>query len=64
MSLIPRQAEKIEEGGWIEPAGFHLIPLPFADDIRAVPDPVLNAARGELTTGGARPHLLRIITMW
>jgi len=33
--LITLQAEKIEEGGWNEPPGFHLIPLPFADDIRA-----------------------------
>jgi ATP-dependent DNA helicase 2 subunit 1 len=31
------QAEKVEEGGWNEPPGFHLIPLPFADDIRAAP---------------------------
>ncbi|KAJ8077604.1 ATP-dependent DNA helicase II subunit 1 [Marasmius tenuissimus] len=31
------QEEKIEEGGWTEPAGFHLIPLPFADDIRSAP---------------------------
>lgn len=35
-ALLP-QAEKVEEGGWNEPAGFHLIPLPFADDIRAAP---------------------------
>ncbi|KAL0576791.1 ATP-dependent DNA helicase II subunit 1 [Marasmius crinis-equi] len=35
-ALLP-QEEKIEEGGWTEPAGFHLIPLPFADDIRAAP---------------------------
>src|SRR5882762_10644262 len=31
------QAEKTEEEGWSEPGGFHLIPLPFADDIRAAP---------------------------
>ena len=36
----------MEEGGWNEPAGFHLIPLPFADDMRAAPDQVLNSARG------------------
>ncbi|TFY53984.1 hypothetical protein EVJ58_g9130 [Rhodofomes roseus] len=35
-ALLP-QAEKVDEGGWHEPAGFHLIPLPFADDIRAAP---------------------------
>ncbi|CAL1715872.1 unnamed protein product [Somion occarium] len=35
-ALLP-QAEKAEESGWSEPAGFHLIPLPFADDIRAAP---------------------------
>ncbi|KAG5352384.1 hypothetical protein C0989_002575 [Termitomyces sp. Mn162] len=27
--------EKADEAGWTDPAGFHLIPLPFADDIRA-----------------------------
>ena len=31
------QAEKVDEAGWREPPGFHLIPLPFADDIRAAP---------------------------
>ncbi|KAI6164379.1 SPOC like C-terminal domain-containing protein [Pisolithus thermaeus] len=35
-ALLP-QAEKVEEGGWCEPGGFHLIVLPFADDIRAAP---------------------------
>ncbi|KAF9262489.1 Ku DNA-binding complex, Ku70 subunit [Marasmius fiardii PR-910] len=35
-ALLP-QEEKVEEGGWTDPAGFHLIPLPFADDIRAAP---------------------------
>ncbi|KAI0724871.1 ku70-like protein [Fomitopsis betulina] len=35
-ALLP-QAEKVDEDGWHEPAGFHLIPLPFADDIRAAP---------------------------
>ncbi|KAA1467266.1 Ku DNA-binding complex Ku70 subunit [Dentipellis sp. KUC8613] len=35
-AMLP-QAEKVEEGGWSEPAGIHLIPLPFADDIRAAP---------------------------
>ncbi|OSC96961.1 ku70-like protein [Trametes coccinea BRFM310] len=36
-AVLP-QAEKVEESGWREPPGFHLIPLPFADDIRAAPD--------------------------
>ncbi|KAJ7098685.1 SPOC like C-terminal domain-containing protein [Mycena belliarum] len=35
-ALVP-QEEKADEGGWTDPAGFHLIPLPFADDIRAAP---------------------------
>ncbi|TDL25552.1 Ku DNA-binding complex, Ku70 subunit [Rickenella mellea] len=35
-ALLP-QAEKTEESGWTEPGGFHLIPLPFADDLRAAP---------------------------
>ncbi|KAJ8592867.1 Ku DNA-binding complex, Ku70 subunit [Rhizopogon salebrosus TDB-379] len=51
-AMLP-QAESGEEGEWKEPAGFHLIPLPFADDIRAAPleeafrapDEVKDAAR-------------------
>ncbi|KAF8963093.1 SPOC like C-terminal domain-containing protein [Flammula alnicola] len=35
-ALLP-QEEKIDETGWTDPAGFHLIPLPFADDIRTRP---------------------------
>ncbi|KAG6372151.1 SPOC like C-terminal domain-containing protein [Boletus reticuloceps] len=35
-ALVP-QAEILEEGGWSEPAGFHLIFMPFADDIRTAP---------------------------
>ncbi|KDQ58968.1 hypothetical protein JAAARDRAFT_33696 [Jaapia argillacea MUCL 33604] len=35
-AMLP-QIEKPDETGWIEPSGFHLIPLPFADDIRAAP---------------------------
>ncbi|KAG2147725.1 SPOC like C-terminal domain-containing protein [Suillus bovinus] len=35
-AMLP-QAESGEEGGWNDPAGFHLIPLPFADDIRGAP---------------------------
>ncbi|KAK7442502.1 ATP-dependent DNA helicase II subunit 1 [Stygiomarasmius scandens] len=34
-ALLP-QPEKLDENGWMEePGGFHLIPLPFADDVRA-----------------------------
>ncbi|KAI9456788.1 SPOC like C-terminal domain-containing protein [Russula earlei] len=32
--LLPQEGE---DEGWAEPSGFHLIPLPFADDIRAAP---------------------------
>ncbi|KAJ2913757.1 hypothetical protein MD484_g6661, partial [Candolleomyces efflorescens] len=34
--LLP-QEEKVDESGWTEPPGFHIIPLPFADDMRAAP---------------------------
>jgi len=34
-ALLPQ--EESEGDGWAEPCGFHLIPLPFADDIRAAP---------------------------
>lgn len=34
----------MDESGWRDPAGFHLIPLPYADDIRAAP--IEKAARG------------------
>ncbi|KAL1746005.1 ku70-like protein [Schizophyllum fasciatum] len=32
-AMVP-QMEQRDDAGWTEPAGFHLIPLPFADDIR------------------------------
>ncbi|KIM39192.1 hypothetical protein M413DRAFT_447154 [Hebeloma cylindrosporum] len=35
-ALLP-QEERNDETGWADPAGFHLIPLPFADDIRMAP---------------------------
>jgi len=27
----------VDDSGWTDPAGFHLIPLPFADEIRTAP---------------------------
>ena len=38
------QEERKDETGWADPAGFHLIPLPFADDIRMAP--IEEAFRG------------------
>lgn len=35
--LVPRQAEQVETGA---PPGFHMIPLPFADDLRARPEKI------------------------
>ncbi|KAH9964727.1 ku70-like protein [Lactifluus volemus] len=35
-ALLPQLGED-EDDGWAEPSGFHLIPLPFADDIRPAP---------------------------
>jgi ATP-dependent DNA helicase 2 subunit 1 len=43
-AVLPQ--EEGENEGWAEPSGFHLIPLPFADDIRAAPDAVLEGRRG------------------
>jgi ATP-dependent DNA helicase 2 subunit 1 len=36
-ALLPQEEGEGEGEGWAEPSGFHLIPLPFADDIRAAP---------------------------
>ncbi|KAK2467237.1 hypothetical protein APHAL10511_000786 [Amanita phalloides] len=44
-ALLP-QDEKADEG---DPAGFHLIPLPFADDIRAAPIEEAYRASDKLT---------------
>jgi ATP-dependent DNA helicase 2 subunit 1 len=44
MLSVLSQEEKADESGWSDPAGFHLIPLPFADDIRTAP--VEKAFRG------------------
>ncbi len=38
------QEEHIDKNGFTEPPGIHLIPLPFADDIRAAP--IEEAFRG------------------
>ncbi|KAF9522833.1 ku70-like protein [Crepidotus variabilis] len=35
-ALLP-QEENIDESGWTDPTGFHLIPLPFADEVRTAP---------------------------
>jgi len=40
----PQMEELDENNAQIEPPGFHLIPLPFADDIRAAP--VQTSQRG------------------
>ncbi|KIK96288.1 hypothetical protein PAXRUDRAFT_826120 [Paxillus rubicundulus Ve08.2h10] len=52
-AMVP-QAETVEEGGWSEPAGFHLVFLPFADDIRAAPiDEALRASEEVKTAARA-----------
>lgn len=35
------------DGAQSDPPGFHLIPLPYADDMRAVPEQFLDAERGK-----------------
>ncbi|VDC04946.1 unnamed protein product [Peniophora sp. CBMAI 1063] len=35
-ALLPQQ-EVYEEGEYLEPAGMHMVPFPYADDIRAAP---------------------------
>jgi ATP-dependent DNA helicase 2 subunit 1 len=56
MLMGARQAEKPEEGVWNEPPGFYLVPLPFADDIRAAP--IEEACRGYV------PFWFLIIYKW
>ncbi|KAH6901267.1 SPOC like C-terminal domain-containing protein [Coprinopsis sp. MPI-PUGE-AT-0042] len=46
--LVP-QEESIDENGYqVDPPGFHIIPLPFADDIRAAPLEEASRANDEL----------------
>lgn len=42
-AMLPQAEQRSEEGAQTEPPGFHLIPLPFADDMRAVPEQFLNS---------------------
>ncbi|KAF5359498.1 hypothetical protein D9756_002900 [Leucocoprinus leucothites] len=36
-ALLPQQEERVDENDLVDPPGLHVIPLPFADDIRAAP---------------------------
>ena len=54
------QEEREDEGGWRDPAGFHLIPIPFADDIRAAP--IDEAALGMFYHAFGSGEL--IISLW
>ncbi|KAI0308968.1 Ku DNA-binding complex Ku70 subunit, partial [Amylostereum chailletii] len=57
-AMLP-QAERFDDAGWSEPAGFHLIPLPFADDIRAAP--IEEAFRaGEDLVDAVRPFVKKL----
>jgi ATP-dependent DNA helicase 2 subunit 1 len=54
-AAIP-QAEVFENDKWTEPAGLHLIPLPFADDIRDAP--IQQGFKGSCFRVTLRPVLL------
>ncbi|KAI5829540.1 ku70-like protein [Schizophyllum commune Tattone D] len=57
-AMVP-QMEQTDDAGWTEPAGFHLIPLPFADDIRqATVEKGLRA--GKPLTEAAMPFIHKI----
>jgi len=53
-ALLPQ--EEGEREGWAEPGGFHLIPLPFADDIRAAP--IEDGFRGSWSHPFTLPRIL------
>ncbi|KZT27230.1 SPOC domain-like protein [Neolentinus lepideus HHB14362 ss-1] len=57
-ALLP-QEEKPDETGWLEPSGFHLVPLPYADDIRAAPIDEGSRASGEIVEA-ARAWVLKL----
>ncbi|PCH42686.1 ku70-like protein [Wolfiporia cocos MD-104 SS10] len=59
-AMLP-QEEQEEEGGWHQPSGFHLIPLPFADDIRAAPiERSIQASEETVTTARVWVDLLTV----
>lgn len=44
-AMVPQEEVLDEDGAQERPPGFHMIPLPFADDIRAAPDAAESSLR-------------------
>lgn len=55
VAILPQGEERTDEGTQTEPPGMHLVPLPFADDIREMPEAfskTLEATDEEVATAG------------
>lgn len=55
VAILPQAEERNEQGAQTEPPGMHLVPLPFADDIREMPSQyqtTLEASKEETEAAG------------
>ncbi|EKM57865.1 uncharacterized protein PHACADRAFT_116276 [Phanerochaete carnosa HHB-10118-sp] len=60
-AMLPQAEVRTEDGAQSDPPGFHLIPLPYADDMRAVPEQFLDAERAsDELTGKAAPFVAKL----
>lgn len=56
--MIPQEETFTADGGQDDPPGFHLVPLPFRDDIRVPPKNMSDNLQGRLRTDRIYPAVV------
>ncbi|CAO1612644.1 unnamed protein product [Jaminaea pallidilutea] len=62
VAILPQAEQRSEEGTQIEPPGMHLVPLPFADDIREMPAAFANPMRATDEEAAAAGRFVKAYT--